>query len=61
MHIDATFNIIGPGLVLANPERPCLQIEQFRKAGWTIVHPPSPVVPDGKISGYYNAIAPALV
>ncbi|XP_043529908.1 glycine amidinotransferase, mitochondrial [Chiloscyllium plagiosum] len=25
MHIDATFNIIGPGLVLANPDRPCHQ------------------------------------
>lgn len=26
MHIDATFNIIGPGLVLSNPDRPCLQV-----------------------------------
>ncbi|XP_027427783.2 glycine amidinotransferase, mitochondrial isoform X2 [Zalophus californianus] len=25
MHIDATFNIIGPGLVLSNPDRPCHQ------------------------------------
>lgn len=26
MHIDATFNIIGPGLVLSNPDRPCRQV-----------------------------------
>ncbi|XP_072326387.1 glycine amidinotransferase, mitochondrial-like [Scyliorhinus torazame] len=46
MHIDATFNIIGPGLVLANPERPCNQIDIFKKAGWTIVSPPRPLMPD---------------
>ncbi|XP_071503024.1 glycine amidinotransferase, mitochondrial-like [Diadema antillarum] len=46
MHIDATFNIIGPGLVLCNPERPCHQIDMFKKAGWTIVQPPKPVMPD---------------
>lgn len=27
MHIDATFNIIGPGLVLSNPDRPCHQVK----------------------------------
>ncbi|XP_072046636.1 glycine amidinotransferase, mitochondrial-like [Amphiura filiformis] len=46
MHIDGTFNIIGPGLVLANPIRPCNQIEMFKKAGWKIVHPPKPMIPD---------------
>ena len=46
MHIDATFNIIGPGLVLSNPTRPCAQIDMFHKAGWTVVKPPSPLVPD---------------
>lgn len=30
MHIDATFNIIGPGLVLSNPDRPCHQVQQDR-------------------------------
>ena len=35
MHIDATFNIIGPGLVIANPDRPCNQIDMFTKAGNT--------------------------
>ena len=25
MHIDGTFNIIGPGLVITNPDRPCQQ------------------------------------
>lgn len=29
MHIDATFNIIGPGLVLSNPDRPCHQVGGF--------------------------------
>jgi len=33
MHIDATFNIIGPGLVIVNPDRPCHQLEMFKKAG----------------------------
>uniref|UniRef100_A0A8C5HJZ9 Glycine amidinotransferase n=1 Tax=Gouania willdenowi TaxID=441366 RepID=A0A8C5HJZ9_GOUWI len=46
MHIDATFNIIGPGLVLSNPDRPCRQIEMFKKAGWTVVKPPLPLMPD---------------
>ncbi|XP_013404617.1 glycine amidinotransferase, mitochondrial [Lingula anatina] len=46
MHIDATFNIIGPGLVLSNPDRPCNQIEMFHKAGWTVVKPPTPLIPD---------------
>lgn len=31
MHIDATFNIIGPGLVLSNPDRPCRQVLLDRK------------------------------
>ncbi|XP_068594920.1 glycine amidinotransferase, mitochondrial [Brachionichthys hirsutus] len=46
MHIDATFNIIGPGLVLSNPDRPCQQIDMFKKAGWTVVKPPTPLIPD---------------
>ena len=33
MHIDATFNIIGPGLVIGNPDRPCNQTDMFKKAG----------------------------
>ena len=47
MHIDATFNIIGPGLVLSNPDRPCRQIEGFKRAGWRVVKPPTPQIPDG--------------
>ena len=46
MHIDATFNIIGPGLALSNPDRPCHQIDMFYKAGWTIIKPPTPLIPD---------------
>ena len=46
MHIDATFNIIGPGLVLSNPDRPCHQIDMFYKAGWTVIKPPPPLIPD---------------
>ncbi|KAL7980078.1 hypothetical protein Chor_001346, partial [Crotalus horridus] len=46
MHIDATFNIIGPGVVLSNPDRPCNEIDLFKKAGWTICHPPLPLIPD---------------
>ena len=33
MHIDGTFCIIGPGLVIANPERPCNQMDMFERKG----------------------------
>ena len=33
MHIDATLNIIRPGLVISNPSRPCNQLDLFEKAG----------------------------
>ena len=46
MHIDATFNIIGEGLVLSNPDRPCKEIDLFKKAGWDVVKPPLPTIPD---------------
>lgn len=46
MHIDATFNIIGPGLVLSNPDRKCNHINMFKKGGWKIVKPPRPLMPD---------------
>jgi len=46
MHIDATFNVIGPGLVIANPERPCHQLQMFEKAGWRIVKSVYPTIPD---------------
>ena len=42
MHIDATFNIIGPGLVITNPTRPCYEIESIKKAGWRVVTAPTP-------------------
>jgi len=46
MHIDATFNIIKPGLVLVNPERPCNQKEFFTKAGWDLVEAPLSTMTD---------------
>lgn len=46
MHIDATFNIIGPGLVIVNPDRPCHQLSLFQKAGWTIAEAPLPTISD---------------
>lgn len=46
LHIDATFYPIGPGLVLVNPERPCHQIDMFKKAGWAIVDAPTPQYTD---------------
>jgi len=46
MHIDATFNIIGPGIVLSNPDRKCNHIDLFIKGGWKVVKPPQPVMPD---------------
>ena len=44
IHIDTTFSIIGPGLVIANPDRPCNQLDMFRKAGWKIVMAPQPAI-----------------
>ena len=46
MHIDATFNIIGPGLVIANPDRPCNQLDMFYKAGWKVAKAPLPTISD---------------
>ena len=46
MHIDATFNIIGPGLVIANPDRPCNQLDMFHKAGWKVARAPQPIISD---------------
>ena len=46
MHIDATFNIIGPGLVIVNPDRPCKQREMFEKKGWKLVEAPTPLISD---------------
>ena len=36
LHIDCTFVIIGPGLAVVNPERPCKQADMFHKAGWKV-------------------------
>ncbi|XP_034034942.1 glycine amidinotransferase, mitochondrial-like [Thalassophryne amazonica] len=46
MHIDATFNILRPGLLMTNPDHPCQQIDMFKKAGWTVVKASRPMVPD---------------
>lgn len=46
MHIDATFNMIGEGLVIINPDRPCNELDFFHKAGWKTVTAPEPVIPD---------------
>lgn len=29
-----------------------VQIEMFKKAGWTVVQPPTPVIPDGKFHAH---------
>ncbi|XP_071804147.1 glycine amidinotransferase, mitochondrial-like [Asterias amurensis] len=46
MHIDATFSILRPGLILVNPERGCHQIEIFKKAGWDVVEAAQPLMPN---------------
>lgn len=46
MHIDATFNPIGEGRILSNPDRIPYDLTIFKKAGWEIVKPPTPEVPD---------------
>ena len=42
------FLLLGPGILLANPERPCLQIDFFRKNGWEVIYCPKPVATDGE-------------
>jgi glycine amidinotransferase len=37
LHIDSTFSLIGPGLVIVNPTRPCHQLSMFEKAGWKVI------------------------
>ena len=46
MHIDTTFQPIGPGLLIVNPERPCHQIDMFHQAGWKVVPAPYSVMQD---------------
>lgn len=45
MHIDSTFNLIGPGLALARPTRPCNQLSMFHKAGWKVTANTKFVIP----------------
>lgn len=45
MHIDATFVPLAPGLILANPERPCYDLDCFKEAGWDIIDAPEPTLP----------------
>ncbi|MCD8542713.1 MAG: amidinotransferase [Gammaproteobacteria bacterium] len=45
MHIDATFVPLRPGLILINPDRPCLQAQQFKDAGWDLVKAAAPCLP----------------
>ncbi|XP_064652209.1 glycine amidinotransferase, mitochondrial-like [Lineus longissimus] len=47
LHIDASFCMLSPGLVITNPIRPCLQQEKFEQMGWKIVEAPAPVMPEG--------------
>ena len=46
MHIDATLVPLRPGLLLANPDRPCKHTPIFRNAGWEVVTAPAPSLPD---------------
>jgi glycine amidinotransferase len=46
MHVDATFLPLRPGLVLANPDRPCHQLPLFERAGWRVVQAAPPSLPD---------------
>ena len=52
MHIDATFNIIGPGLVICNPDRRCDQIDMLKSAGMLIIY---------HSLGYYNIVIGGLL
>jgi glycine amidinotransferase len=45
VHIDATFVPVGPGIVLVNPERPCLDdtLDLLTRNDWRIVEAPPSV------------------
>ncbi len=45
MHVDATLVPLRPGLLLANPDRPCYQLDLFRRAGWDIEQAALPSLP----------------
>lgn len=47
-HLDCTFQLLRPGLVLTNPERPIASedAEIFKKNGWQFVDAPQPNVTD---------------
>ena len=45
MHIDTYFIVIGPGLVIVNPNYPCHQLDTFKKAGWKIFEAPNGTTP----------------
>jgi glycine amidinotransferase len=48
MHIDATFLPLRPGIILANPARPCENpaiIEFIEKSGWKIYEAPESIHP----------------
>ena len=46
MHIDATLMPIRPGLVIVNPDRPCDQIDIFKKAKWDVIESAPSALPD---------------
>ena len=48
MHIDASFNLIGPGLALYNPDRPCKQHHWLVEKGWKLLSAPEPTTPPGE-------------
>lgn len=46
-HLDCTFVPLRPGLVLTNPERPCMEedLKIFKDNGWRFIEAPQPVNP----------------
>lgn len=46
MHIDASLVPLKPGLALINPDRPPLDRQLFKKAGWDLVEAALPTAPD---------------
>lgn len=47
-HLDCTFVPLRPGLVLTNPERPCIKedLKIFKDNGWRFIEAPQPVNPE---------------
>ena len=59
--IHSMGNVAGPGLFLANPDRPCQQAEILKKAGWDIIEAPRPSKVEGEPQSHMHRVHVAFL